>query len=253
MRVNRLSKKAGKKNKGKIFFGLLIAVSALALILLFLLNASFFLIQDAAISGNDIVSDEDIKSRIGLSDGNDVNIFSFSQKKALSKLFENAYIKTAQIKKNFPNGLEITITERAGKCYVEYENMGMFLLIDETGMVLDVKTYMNEKLPVISGLSFDTFVVGKYLDTDDRDSFSNAILVYRIFEKYGVDLTKLDISDKNNIRIYVGGVDVSFGSTDDADEKVRTLKAILEKLTPGIKGFLDISDVSRDPVFRYLR
>ncbi len=237
------------------FFRLLIVFAVIALFALILIKAPFFNINHVEISGNSAASEEEIKKAVGFYTDSP-NFFLFSQSKAAKNLGTLRYVKSAKINKIFPDSLNIEITERTERCYIEYKNMNTFLLIDEDGMVLEAVSYMAKPLPVVVGVDFQAFSVGSFLETDSRKNFENVVLISVIFSKYNMtDLLKIEVSEEDDIHLFVRGLDVTFGSIDDADEKIRTLKAILEsdKFANNARGFLDISDINKNPVYRILK
>lgn len=252
----RIERNIGVKRRGLSPYKLAAIAAVLVSLALLALKAPFLEIKFIEVSGNDAVSAEALIDDLGVN-GTGANYFLFSEKAAAKALMKNSYIKTAIVTKSFPNSVYAEVTERIPRCYVEYKNMSMYLLIDESGMVMDVHAYMREKLPIIVGVNFSSFTVGEYLETDSEENFNNVVLISVIFAKYELDdVLRIDVSDSDDIRLFVRGIEVTFGSLDDGDEKVRILKAALEKFEElGIdsRGFLDISDVKADPVFRYLK
>ena len=247
------ARRKGPKTNSTRFFRFLTALAALALAALFFLGAPFFYISDIGVFGNEKFSAEEIKHIAGAAGGS-VNLFSFRTDKARGALLEDPYIKSADFKKTFPNRLEITIAERAEKCYVECKNPTVFLAIDETGMVLGKEDYISAKLPLIVGLSLDGFFIGEPLKTENDGDFNDVVLLNRVFEKYGIsNILKIDLSDRENLHIFIGFVDVIFGSMDNYDYKVKMLREIMAKLPEDSAGFLDISDPERDAVFKRLK
>jgi len=132
-----------------------------------------------------------------------------------------------------------------------------FLCIDMNGKVLSVARNANKDAPVIVGLEFDQFSVGGCLNTKNNDAFGTIAYLLSLFRKYNLDtglVNKIDVANLNDIHLYTKNVYVAFGSTQDADAKIRTLKEIIADLqvAEGVKGILDIRVIGRQYIFTVL-
>ena len=139
--------------------------------------------------------------------------------------------------------------------YVPY--LDSFLYIDMDGMVLSVAKNTTDGIPIIEGLKFDHFSVGGCLETRNADDFKTAARLISLFEKYNPDnrpVYSIDISNLENIHLYTNSMYVTFGTIQNADVKIRTLKEIIAKLriSEGVKGLLDISVIGRQYIFTIL-
>jgi cell division septal protein FtsQ len=224
------------------------------IILLFVISSSsIFAVSQIEIFGNNRVRIQEIKTAASAETG--INILSFNSGKARRELLANNYIDRVNIEKDLINGvLTITIRERILSGYIEHSS-GSFIYIDENGRVLDIKSYYTEKMPIVVGLRFTEFALGQVLNVSNQVSFDCLVTLTQLFNKYEVetDVIRVDLSDSRDIQVLWGNISVSFGDISDADEKVRTAKAIIERLDDeDIKGFLDISDINKDPKFKYL-
>jgi len=138
--------------------------------------------------------------------------------------------------------------------YVPY--LDSFLSIDMNGKVLSVTSRADGNLPVIEGLKFNQFSVGGYLNTDNNKAFSSVAYLVKLAGKYelGNTINKIDVGNLNDIHLYTKNMYVMFGSMDQADEKIRTLKETIAKLhvAEGVKGLLDISVIGSQYIFTVL-
>ena len=62
----------------------------------------------------------------------------------------------------------------------------------------------------------------------------------------------VDVKDIENITVTAGGVKVKLGGRDDLDQKIRTMKEVLAQIGEEERGTLDISDLSKPIIFKYL-
>ena len=139
--------------------------------------------------------------------------------------------------------------------YVPY--VDTFLYIDIDGKVLAVTSAANDDLPVIDGLRFKHFKIGCYLETDNNEVFNTIASLVKLLKKYNLEenfITKINVTNLEDIHLYTDNLDVAFGSAKDADEKIRTLKEIISNLhvAENVKGLLDISVIGRQYIFKVL-
>ena len=66
---------------------------------------------------------------------------------------------------------------------------------------------------------------------------------------FGVEL---DVSDPSDVYVRIRQVEVHLGSTNDSDQKVRILAQIIQTIPEEDRGTLDLFDLSKPIVFRYL-
>lgn len=188
--------------------------------------------------------------KIGLREGMNIIVFNrFSAKKILE---DDQYIDNAKISVRLPDTINIEIEERKVRGYVPY--MGSYLYIDEYGCVLDVQPYFKETLPVVKGLDFNKFQVGKTLTVKNQESFDVIVKIAQMMTKYNLldIVVEVDVSDPHNILAYVNKVDVTLGDIADCDEKIRTMAECIKNIPEGDRGTLDLSDMSKPIVFKYL-
>ncbi len=235
-------------------FHVFLILFILVLIVSLILSSSYFTVKQVLINGNLRVLGETVKETCNLNKA--VNIFAFNSLSARKNLLVNPYVKDVSIDKKFPDTIVVEISERRLSGYIEYLK-GTFLYIDDAGMVLDVRTYYTEKLPIVVGLKFSDVAVGRVLEVENKNAFATVMKLSLLFNKYAIEdeVIRIDVSDDSDIHVYVYNIDVRFGDISDADQKVRTLIAILDKLPDAQtkKGFIDMRNVSKQPpIFKLL-
>ena len=213
----------------------------------------FFRLADITLSGNFQIEEEDILSRARL-DG-PVNFFLFNHNRARRYIMENPYVDQVSFRRIFPGTLEINIRERFLSGYIEYLE-GMFLYIDENGRVLEVRSYMKEALPIITGLRFSHIHLGELLEVDNPEAFSTVVTFARLLNRHELTdiISQIDVSDPNNTRIRLYNIEIYLGDTQHAHEKILTLREIVNEwpVVRDARGFLDLRELSSDYIFRNL-
>jgi len=233
-----------KKSRKRL---VILAVAAIAV--LFLLSPVFS-VKNLNITGIEKYSYDDICSKTGLKKNG--NIFLINRFKVLGTLKKDPYIEKAKLTYKLPDTVNLDVTERKVRGYVPY--MGSYLYIDENGRVLEVNSKISGKLPVISGLKFTGFVLGEQIDADNTEAFDIMVTAAQLITKYELlDMTvSLDVSDTKNIKAHVKNVDVNLGDITNIDQKIRIMAQVIQKLKENDRGTLDLTDVSKPIIFKYL-
>jgi cell division septal protein FtsQ len=231
----------------------LIMISVITALLLFLRLPIFF-ISDVEITGNSRLTEEYILETMNIRSGE--TVYFWNAPAARGRLLENNYVDRVDIDINYTSRrVTIKIRERILSGYIEYVD-GIFLYIDERGRVLESATSFNERLPVVVGLEFTQFTVGEVLQVNNPLSFDLVVTLAQLLNRYHMsqDIVRIDVSKSDDIHLFIGNIDVEFGDISDAEEKIRTIQAIMDGYLNDLNksGFLNIRDISKPPRFRPL-
>lgn len=209
-----------------------------------------FSVQTIEITEMEQYSQEDICDMIALKQR--ANIFLYDKKKAIEILNQNNYIESAEITVHLPSTIKIDIEERKVRGYVPYA--GSYLYIDEYGRVLDVQNETKKPLPIVYGLKFDQFRLGELLDAKNKESFDVVVLISQMITKYELlnHIMEIDVDDPENITASINQIEIRFGTVENCEQKMAYLAQILDTIPEKDRGVLDLSDMNRPIVFRYL-
>lgn len=243
-REEKRQKKRGVSGKSLLFL-LLFAGAILAV-----LFSPIFSIKEINIEGIRKYSVDEICELTGFKEG--VNIFSISTGKAEDMLEDETYIDSASIVRELPNKLNITINERRVRGYIPY--MGSYLYIDEFGRVLEINSAVTEPLPVVTGLEFSSFTLGERIDCDNSEVFDIVVTIAQVMTKYEMldTVVRIDLSNTDKIMAYVRKIEINLGDGTNCDEKIRTMSEAIKQIPENDRGTLDLSDMSKPIVFKYL-
>jgi len=249
-----------RKRRSKLFGGtVILAVAAICLTIVFL--TPLFDMNNRALYGNSIVSADEIWEASGFTMIMErtgglrqyPHFFSLTAAQMEQGILEIPYIKTVTVTKILPNSVTIHVTERVVSGYVDFH--GTFIYIDETGMVLEARTYMHQNLPLIVGLGIQYFTLGQYLTVNNPASFAIATELTQLFQEHGLEIARMDVSNVFDIRLFAESMEILLGSMDDASRKLQRLRYTLDHpdRVRNVRGTLDISDIAVNPVFTPLR
>lgn len=211
-------------------------------------KSPYFQINTIQINGLDNLTEEQVKSMLTTNEGN--NIFSFSASKCEKRLSKSHYVESVSVSRDLPHTIVIDLNEYKLRGYVPY--MGSYLYINENGLILDIQKNITKQLPVILGLNFDSFTAGEILRVDNPSAFSTMVELSRLFDKYQLltDIIKVDVTNVNDIHLYVNKVDVEFGDMDNANRKILMLIEVLKQLDTNYAGILNLT--GDNATFEYL-
>ena len=228
-------------------------VFIIALLVLVFLASPMFHISRVTIDGNISTPDEEIIGRLRIHDT--TNLVFFSTSAARDRLMENLFIGNVTFRRQLPNVLHVEIYERRLMGYVEH--MGFYLYLDDFGRVLDIRSYMLDPRPLLTGLNIRSFQLGEPIDVPDTVAL-HAVVHYSLLLYYHelIDrVTHMDVSDTNNIRILVNYWEFNVGGVIGADEKLRVMIAMLEAMPDYdmMRGRTDLRELGSHFFFEILQ
>jgi cell division protein FtsQ len=209
-----------RKNKGGRF---LMSVKYLGFVVLpvFLLVAVIYMVSIAAksafqlsnivITGNEHLSDEELKIMAGL--GSDENLFRVSGRKISLKMMESPWILSATVRKEFPDRLLIHIEE--AEPFALLDMKGKLFIVDDRGAMLEeLRDMAVPFLPVISSDPYR-----------EREAFGEAINLAKAIKKTGLLSQKEHIEiishKPQELSVNIDGVVVKVGAGEYEDKLVR--------------------------------
>lgn len=241
---NELIRRRRKRNvikRAVITFVLLIAV-----LVTLCLKLSYFNVQNIGVGHNKLVSSEDVITLSKIYKGN--NIFYINTNKVRTNLFKNPYILDAAIKRKLPNSILIDIKEREAVFFIEDNKK--YIIIDKNGIVLEVRDNIdNMKLTRLEGLDVGNIKLGEELSSANKRQIDNITNITELINvnSSGIEITKVNLSDSENVQIYCGNLLLKLGPSDLKDKLNLALNIIVSGNLKNAKGYIDVS-VDGNPV-----
>lgn len=200
------AKKQRKRDKRlkriKFFLKLILLIGVISGIIAFATCSPIFNIQNIEVTNNKQLSPETIISLSELSIGQ--NIFKFWENDVENKIKSNAYIESVELKRVFPNKLQINIQEREPKFSVPV--LGEYAYINTQGYILEI-TQNQLNLPIITGISTkeEEIKPGNRLNNKDLTELEIILKIISAMKENQLDkeVTSIDISNKNDYIIYM--------------------------------------------------
>ena len=190
------------KKRRKLIFRITKIIILLGIIIggiVFALVSPIFNIQNITVTGNSKISSETIVSLSGLTI--DQNIFNFRTSSVIEGIKQNAYIDTVEVKRKFPDEIELNVQERTATYALTYGNA--YVYINNQGYILEI-TSKNNSYPIIKGYETPTeeIQLGNRLNENDLEKLNDVLRIMEAISSAGDDyiddITQIDISDKTN-------------------------------------------------------
>lgn len=222
MRTNRRTRKnvTVTKHRGGRFiaavkyFGFVVLPVVLLVALIYMVSTavkSAFHVRSVVITGNEHLTDEELKSMAGLSSNE--NLFRVSSRKISSKMTESPWIRSVAVRKEFPDRLLIHIRE--AEPFALLDMKGKLFIVDDRGAMLEeLGEIAVPFLPVISSNPYR-----------EKEAFLEAITLAKAIKNTGL-LSRKDhieiISHKSQeMSVNIDGIVVKVGAGEYAEKLAR--------------------------------
>lgn len=220
------AKKSQKKKTGflqvlKTILKIIIAILASICIIIFLFVSPVFSIQEIDVNGEEKLNESVYISLSNIQMGQ--NIFEIDKTSIKSEILKEPYVENVEVKRVYPNKIEINVTER----HVSYmiESFGQYLYLDRNGYILERNSELLN-YPIIRGYATDmeNIEIGGRIEDVDIPKFNDLIKIIDALNNNRItaNLTSIDISDdeKYILEFANEGKKVVLGSAKDLSAKM---------------------------------
>lgn len=221
-----------------------LCVFVLVIVLCICLFTPLFGISDIAVSGNSVVSSEEIISASGIEKGE--NVFRVNKSKAKKALSAIAYVEGAEIKRKFLARIEIAIDEATPDIIIDTPTQ--FVVTTINGRVLQVTDDVtNLTSPIVYGIAISGAEPAQNIQPEDAEWYALHMEYIRCF--YGVaywpDIDEIYLTDDSNLTVVMkSGMKVTFGTVESLESlqrKIMMMSKILEKVEQTEHSYLDLT------------
>ena len=204
-KMNQRNKKLTKKQelarkKRRAVFRVLKWITLFGLILagmIYFLLSPFFNIKNIIVEGNQKISQEEIINLSGIQI--EENTFKLKKENVKQAVKQNAYIDTVSVKRQFPDGIQITVTERTPSFMLTFANA--YVYMSSQGYLLEVTDKALE-LPIITGYQTteENIKVGSRLCKEDLQKLGEVLQIMESAKSNKIEklITKINIENKND-------------------------------------------------------
>ena len=222
-----------------LFYGLtLLIVLTIGVVLSFTV---FFKIEEISVEGSTRYNEENIIASSMIHTGE--NFFLCNTSPGEAEIWKKfPYIEDVHIEKKLFNKIVINIREATPTSVIESE--GSYVLLSESGKIIDISDKQQNDVPMIMGAKLDEPTLSSSVVFKDKNVEEYLQQILRAAEEYRIgELKVIDISKLSNITLETaGGLHIILGSPDHIDYKLMTARKIMKKDVPeGDVGTLDVS------------
>ena len=242
-RVKIDRQKRRKNRRGD--YALAIVLGAVILLVLCMTWVFNYDVENIKINGVTLYTNEQILVVGGVADGG--NLIRTDADLIEERLTQNlVYIDKAEVKKKYPSGLEINVTEAVKAADIEYK--GQYYVLSESGKLLECgNTERNENIALVKGIELKSLNPGEKLQATDvmKTKILNQ-LIELTYEMNFENITEIDLSDRTDIILkYDDRITIYIGSSVDMDYKLKYIKTVIdERLSDNYRGTLRYNGVN---------
>ena len=241
VKVNRQK----RRNNMSIYYALAIVLGAVIILILCMTWIFNYEVKNIKINGLSLYSNEQILVVGGVAQsGNLIRTDTDLIEERLTKHL--VYIDDVKVKKKYPTGLEINITEAKKAADIEYKSQ--YFVLSESGRILECgNTERNAGIPLVKGLELESLNPGDKLAATDvmKTKILNQ-LTEIIADLEFKNIRAIDLSDRTNIILsYDDRINIYIGSSVDMDYKLKYIKTVIdERLSDNYRGTLRYNGVN---------
>lgn len=234
-----------RRNNMSGYYALAIVLGAVILLVLCMTWVFNYDVENIKINGVTLYTNEQILVVGGVADGG--NLIRTDTDLIEERLTQNlVYIDKAEVKKKYPSGLEINVTEAVKAADIEYK--GQYYVLSESGKLLECgNTERNENIALVKGIELKSLNPGEKLQATDvmKTKILNQ-LIELTYEMNFENITEIDLSDRTDIILkYDDRITIYIGSSVDMDYKLKYIKTVIdERLSDNYRGTLRYNGVN---------
>ena len=218
--------KKQKKTEGfiqaiKVIFKVIITIFVSVCVILFLFVSPVFSIQQIVVNGAEKLNESVYISLSNIQIGQ--NIFELNKTAIKYAILEEPYVENVEIKRTYPNKVEINVTER--KVSYLIESFGQYIYLDRNGYILEKNSELLN-LPIIRGYETDmeNIEIGERINENDLSKFNDLIKIIDSLKGNNITakLTSVDISNDEDyiLEFAEEGKKVNLGNTKELSAKM---------------------------------
>ena len=192
---------------------IIVAISLLIGLISYLCaTLDYFSIKKITVKNNKIVKISEIQN---------------NKKKLQKKIDKDIYIRNANIKKIYPNTIEITVEEAKDICYFEVGKDKFF--VDSDFKIVRNKDRIDySKIVKIVGANENLSKISNLKSDEKFHEFLNNLYTHKVLEQ----LTEINVVNSNDITMVTKNeIKVFFGDLNDSEKKSNNILKILKEIS----------------------
>ncbi|WP_308533872.1 FtsQ-type POTRA domain-containing protein [uncultured Peptoniphilus sp.] len=211
----------------RIFSRFFIFFSLIFLIVFAIRHSILFKIREINVLGNSRVKREEILRAGSLKVGE--KFYNISKGERIKVIEKISYVNDCDLSFKLGGKVIVKISER--KPYYQIQKND-FYLIDENFRILEALKSKSSNLLDIYGVDIDNLKIGDYIFKGEGDREKVNLLKELKDEKYNLrgNLKSVELLDSISTFVTIDGIKIHFGSYENIEYKLTTLKLILDDI-----------------------
>lgn len=219
--------------------GLIFIILLLVLVIAGVIAIESSTIKTVTVTGNSFYTEDEIKEFLFDSTVENNTIKCYLDNR-LGKNKEIPFIERYQIEVVNNHEVEVIVYEKNIVGYVHY--MGSYMYFDRDGIVVESSSEKLKGICEVKGIRFSQIVLYGQIQTEVKGLFDQVLLMTQLFEKYKMDIERINFNKSSEVSVKIGDIKVKLGKAEDMDLKVSELNDILPQLK-GMKGTLYLDNI----------
>ncbi|AJF31181.1 peptidase S49 [Clostridium botulinum] len=248
--VKKTNKYIMKSKRKRLIKKIIITLLFLIMgVIIFVTKSNVFIVKKVAVTGNPIITGEDVKARCEKVLGE--NIFFVSKSDLTKEAKKNPYVEAVTVTKKFPKQININIVEKEGIYYID-EGKNKLILSNKLVLLEKTDDLRGRSLVEVKGIQYKEGEVGERVLEDNRIS-EILTTFYNIVRNNPTDynISSIDLNDLTNIKVYIGEVEGRLGNDEKLLDKMNKILHIVSSPEVAMnKGYIDVS-FEGSPVYRH--
>ena len=231
---------AEHKNKQKKKIKLIIFIILILLLIQAFFQIKFFTVKEIELLNNTDLTIEEVKlsledhlheSKYLIFQKN--NYFLLSTKNIKEILLDKYNLDYIQVKKKFPNSLEITVTEKISRFILQKDDL--LYLLDDKGALNRKIDGLDDNHLIIRDLTGFSTSDSQMISPENLEIINNIYLSWQEKISRNIGIKKIEINkDITLIKVYSGiGFYVKLNGLEDIDKQMNNLSTVLSSNTIG--------------------
>lgn len=218
-----------------------ILIGILLLVFMVFLCYFIFHLDTVKVEGTEYYSEEEIKQAVFTRDysDNEIMFFIYSKIYGISTL---PFVEEIEAEYHNPRSMTLHVYDKTISGCIQY--MGQYVYFDKDGIVLQTLPEQIEGVPVVMGINFGNFTVGKPFDVEDDSVFDSIMNVSQQIGHYGMQIDQIKITD-GAIRLISDSLQIDLGKKEHYDDEMAELAGVMEeaaKQNLTLKGSIDLKN-----------
>lgn len=183
-----------------------------------------FRIEEVIVEGTEVYSKEEIIQSVFSRDYSDNELIFWIYRK-LYGIHKLPFVEDIEVIYNDRNTVTLHVYDKAVSGCIKY--MGQYVYFDEEGIVLQSLSEKKEGVPMVTGIQFGKFTVGKPFSVEDDSLFSTIMNLSSLIGHYHIDVSKIHVGEGQMV-LYSGNIKVFLRNKSRYDDEISVLSSILE-------------------------